>query len=257
VAEILKYSAPERFFPYQAEAANLKSAPIVPGGIYGTVYLTREQFRQIVDGGTLSPQSHSQAGAFPQRRVGNWWKFGARKPARLFFLVFRDLRDTLISHYFSAKHSHIVMNEFFARYREELNSMDMESGLLSMISNPQPGPALHFALSAQIQLSWLGQPGVLCLRYEDILGNEYTFFEKLIEYCQIPMSRERLHDIVRHNIFEVATGRARGQEDIHAHLRKGIAGDWRNYFTGRVTEEFKRRYGDVLIRTGYEANLDW
>jgi len=53
------------------------------------------------------------------------------------------------------------------------------------------------------------------------------------------------------------TGRRPGQEDIHAHQRKGIAGDWRNHFTTRVKEVFKQRYGHVLIATGYEPDLNW
>src|SRR4030095_9784796 len=103
-------------------------------------------------------------------------------------------------------------------------------GLLYMMDEILPS-------SADIQTSWIGAQGALLLKYEDILGNEYTFFENLIEYCQIEVSRERLRDIVHYNIFETATGRKPGQEDVNAHLRKGIAGDWKNHFTNRIKEE--------------------
>jgi len=40
-------------------------------------------------------------------------------------------------------------------------------------------------------------------------------------------------------------------------LRKGIAGDWRNYLRGSLKEAFKERYGDLLVTTGYEKDLNW
>ncbi len=63
--------------------------------------------------------------------------------------------------------------------------------------------------------------------------------------------------MVKYNTFEVVTGRKQGEEDITAHQRKGIVGDWKNYFSDRVKDEFKKRFGDVLIQTGYEQDLNW
>jgi lipopolysaccharide transport system ATP-binding protein len=52
-------------------------------------------------------------------------------------------------------------------------------------------------------------------------------------------------------------GRSKGTEDPVSHYRKGIAGDWRNYFTPRVADAFKKRFGDILIAAGYEKDLNW
>ncbi|MGH8509311.1 MAG: sulfotransferase domain-containing protein [Gammaproteobacteria bacterium] len=52
-------------------------------------------------------------------------------------------------------------------------------------------------------------------------------------------------------------GRKAGQEDNFAHYRKGIAGDWRTYFTPRITRRFKELYGDLLMMGGYERNENW
>jgi len=60
------------------------------------------------------------------------------------------------------------------------------------------------------------------------------------------------------NRFEAQTGgRPRGVEDVTAHQRKGVAGDWRNHFTDRIKRAFKARYGGLLVATGYEKDLDW
>jgi hypothetical protein len=56
--------------------------------------------------------------------------------------------------------------------------------------------------------------------------------------------------------FELWTGgRMRGAEDVMNHYRKGIAGDWVNYFTPDHVEEFNSQFGDLLIRLGYEESL--
>jgi hypothetical protein len=52
-------------------------------------------------------------------------------------------------------------------------------------------------------------------------------------------------------------GRARGTEDRTSHYRKGVAGDWRNYFQEQHQERFNELYGDVLVRLGYESSSDW
>jgi lipopolysaccharide transport system ATP-binding protein len=166
-------------------------------------------------------------------------------------VVIRDLRDTLISLYFSAKHSHPLIVDRLTQIRSFLTSSNEEDGLIYLLSEA------ICQYSARIQASWIGAQDVLLLLYENILGNEYAFFEQLTEYCQIDVSRERLQYIVRSNMFESATGRKRGDQDVNAHLRKGIVGDWRNHFTERIKTEFKKQYGKLLIDTGYEKDFNW
>jgi hypothetical protein len=58
--------------------------------------------------------------------------------------------------------------------------------------------------------------------------------------------------------FEAQSGgRERGSEDVGSHYRKGIAGDWVNYFTREHAEAFQDKFGDLVGRLGYEANADW
>jgi lipopolysaccharide transport system ATP-binding protein len=80
----------------------------------------------------------------------------------------------------------------------------------------------------------------------------------LQDECRLPVSRARFREIVLANRFGRLTGgRSWGNEDVSAHERKGIAGDWRNYFTGPVKQAFKARYGGLLVATGYERDLNW
>ena len=257
VAEILKQSAPERFVPWRIANPEAMRGygmpsfyiePVGRGKIYGTVYLNRDRFQKVVCG--LFWRSVDWTFIYPRRMLSNWWNFGIRKSPYRSFVVIRDLRDTLISLYFSTKKSHELIVDRLSRIRHRLDSLNEEDGLIYLLDKV-------LVESAAIQASWINTPDVLLLRYEDILGKEYTFFEQLTEYCQININSEQLHEIIHYNVFETVTGRKRGEQDVNAHLRKGIAGDWRNYFTERVKTEFKKQYGKLLIDTGYEKDLNW
>ena len=111
---------------------------------------------------------------------------------------------------------------------------------------------------AAIQRSWIeaGEPHI---KYRDLLNSDVVLLTDLFTQ-QIPLGipRERIEQVVLENRFEnVSGGRRRGEEDVLAHERKGIAGDWRNYFTPRISREFRHMYGDLLIMTGFEDNDDW
>ena len=63
--------------------------------------------------------------------------------------------------------------------------------------------------------------------------------------------------IIRCRFQTLSGGRLPGVENFEMHYRKGIAGDWKNHFTKKVKEAFKRRYGKLLILAGYEADSQW
>jgi lipopolysaccharide transport system ATP-binding protein len=227
---------------------NFYKEPVKLGKIYGTVYLNHNQFQKTV----FDPFSQNKsADYFSWRRaIFNWWNFRVNHNPYRSFVVIRDLRDTLVSLYYSARYSHKIIADEMIPLRQKLNNLSEEGGLIHMLNVILPA-------SASIQTSWLHVKSVPMFRYEDIIGNEYDLFGKLIDHCQISVDRDLLHDIVSYNLFENAAGRKRGHEDVNAHLRKGVAGDWRNHFTDRLKEEFKKRFGDVLIKTGYEKDLSW
>jgi lipopolysaccharide transport system ATP-binding protein len=200
---------------------HLLAGPIRRSMIYPTVYATREQLAQC---------------SFPV-------------PVRR-FVVIRDLRDALVSLYFSLKVSHDDQAAIVKSKRTVLQTLDKEEGLMHLLEPHESGAA--------IIRSWIGTEDPL-LRYEDLLANdEQLLTPVLLDHCRLPISRERLVESIRANRFEkLARGRQRGQEDVAAHERKGIAGDWRNHFTDRVKDEFKRRFADILIAAGYEKDDRW
>ena len=83
------------------------------------------------------------------------------------FVMIRDLRDTLVSLYFSLKVSHPLDAEGKRqRERETLESLNSEDGLLHVIETQLAGVA-------ELQRSWLRR-NELFYRYEDLLPRDYT-----------------------------------------------------------------------------------
>jgi lipopolysaccharide transport system ATP-binding protein len=167
------------------------------------------------------------------------------------FVVIRDLRDTLVSLYFSLRYTHPVIHDRIQNRRSALSDMSVEEGLLYLIEVQLTG-------IAQLQWSWLAA-GEKLIRYEDLLERDEEILARvLLRDCKLGVDPVRFHEVVRQNRFEARTGgRKPGEEDRGSHERKGVAGDWRNHFTDNVAAAFKKVYGSVLIATGYEKNFNW
>jgi hypothetical protein len=223
VHRILKNCVKDRMVVVHDELREFLEEPIQPGRVYSAVYVTREQFDSV----SLPPDS---------RR----------------FVVIRDLRDTLVSGYFSLKLSHANFEvDDVTSFRARLQRMGFEEGLMQTLEEWLP-------VNAQIQQSWL-EAGEPLIRYEDLLDRDYQILEHtLLEDCELDVPRGRLRRAIENQSFErLSGGRPRGEEDSGSHYRKGIAGDWRNYFSEPIKDAFKERWGELLIGTGYESGLDW
>lgn len=222
VRKILEACAPDSIVAPRVYEAQFLSDPIQPGMVYPTVYVTREQFYKV-----KLPES---------------WKR---------FIVIRDLRDTLVSVYFSIRFSHQTIADEIVKWRTVLVSLSEEDGLLYLFDEWLPR-------CVAIQQSWLGGEDAL-LKYEELLGNDVKILEAaLIDRCQLPVSREFFREVVLANQFERLTaGRRRGVENVQSHERKGISGDWKNHFTDKIKDVFKEKYGNLLVDTGYEKDLNW
>jgi lipopolysaccharide transport system ATP-binding protein len=222
IFRILSRCWPDRIVQPDAWGSQVRFYPIRRGGVYPTVYLTRDEFESA----HLPPDS---------RRL----------------VVIRDLRDTLVSAYFSFKVSHPLLERAMAAHRQVLSGLSIEDGLIYLMDR-------FIESCARIQVSWTESAEPL-VKYEDLLEHDTELFEELlIGRCGLPISPDALREAVLACRFESLTGgRARGIEDPGAHERKGIAGDWRNHFTPRVKRAFKARYGGLLVATGYERDLSW
>lgn len=244
VAEVLKSCvAPQRLVLPLPHVAHFKRTTLRPGGVYLAVFRAQQRVAEVTRG---FPH--------PLHKV----------------VIIRDLRDTFVSFYFSLRYSHVEIGGVKPA-RTQLSQMSEEEGLMYLLSNKsmkelQASPigktpdisALYTTYRvSRLQKSWLEGNDHLLIRYEELVANEYNTFQRIMDYCKVDVDKKHLRSIVASNSFETRTGRKPGQEDIMVHQRKGIVGDWRNHFTDQIKGEFKERYGDILIDTGYEENLNW
>lgn len=113
---------------------------------------------------------------------------------------------------------------------------------------------------------WLAaNPDITCLRYEDLLADPKKEMRRVFDGLDLGVSNGLLHAVVQRNRFERMTvgrkfwqsARRPGQEDTASHFRKGITGDWQNFFTEAHRQRFKELAGDWLVEMGYETDNDW
>lgn len=249
VMQVLHECVPDRFVKPLPKVAHFKKSGLLPGMFYPTIYLNRQEFNTVIapwrEGGDLAVWSLSNFRSYSR----NWLLFGFRRQPYKTFVVIRDLRDTLVSLYFSLKYSHPILNGKLSGYRADLMEMTDEDGLLYLIKN-------KLSKYKYIQTSWLGEKTLL-VKYENLIADEAAVFQKIIDHCEIQVSPKNLQNVLERNNFQTRTGRPKGVEDISSHHRKGIAGDWTNHFTDQLKQEFKASFGETLIQTGYEKDFEW
>jgi hypothetical protein len=171
------------------------------------------------------------------------------EPYRAFF-VMRDPRDLVVSRYFSMKYSHVA-NEFITQHRAVLHGMSRTEGLLHVIDHFDDF-GVYAALGSWIDASER-DPNVLVVRFEDLtVEDNLEPVRRLFWHCAIRMPDRVLRRLLRDYSFERLGGRPRGQEDQLAHYRKGVPGDWRNYFDDRMMRRFHELTGDLVARLGYD-----
>lgn len=168
------------------------------------------------------------------------------------FFVLRDLRDTLISRYFSIRESHKPDPAGkIERDRRVLRSMNLEDGMLHCMEE------LGMQQTAAIQESWLGSSEIV-LRYEDLIARDVPLFSELfVDRLGLQLDPGKLEAAVTSQRFETVYQRKLGEEDMSSHGRKGTPGDWRNHFTPRIGARFAEIYGHLLIAGGYESDASW
>lgn len=95
------------------------------------------------------------------------------------------------------------------------------------------------------------------VRYETLLADPWKVRD-VFGFLGVSTDEDLIRKCIEKNTFEKqAGGRKPGEADPTHPSRKGIAGDWRNYFTPENIEAFKEVAGKELLDLGYESSPDW
>lgn len=164
----------------------------------------------------------------------------ARSGARLVFL-YRNPRDVLTS-----LANYVRVQGKPRDLAARLGGLPAEEVLVRLLSGD--GPHLPFATWLLGFHGWLSAPGVLALRFEDVIGPRGR--------GDAARQREALGRLAAHAGFAGPAGQLDRAVDRAFNpgagtFFKGQIGLWRDHFTPRVEEAFARLAPGVLARFGY------
>lgn len=181
-------------------------------------------------------------------------------------LVIRDGRDVLVSQAFHSLRARRLdwfrpkFRRFAGRYIAEFQAdpesfKDCRRGFLTeevwvRTLAREWATRARADLDAKRRLEAQGTPTLL-VRYEDLHANFRSRVPDLYRFFGLDPA---LADAPSHESKTLPGFR---QETLTSDNRKGIVGDWTNYFDDRTGRYYKEEAGDVLVDLGYEKDLNW
>lgn len=177
-------------------------------------------------------------------------------------ILWRDGRDVIVSQYFhhlfeNERHNAVVVKAA----REHLgfsDYTDIRSNLPAFIryvfeESPFPG----FSWVDFVD-RWVDNRDVVHAHYEALRTNTADELKRIAEaLAGNPLDVETAERVAQEFSFENQARRQAGEEEKSSFLRKGIVGDWKNYFNDKARVVFDDYAGEALVRLGYEKDRKW
>jgi hypothetical protein len=174
------------------------------------------------------------------------------RPGVVSYFIYRDPRDVVVSHvhYVTEIWTSHVHHDYYAN---KLQNFD-DRLRVSILGRPElteiDFPGIHQRFAPY--LGWQERAEVLSLRFEDFVEHKGETLERILS-----------HALERG--FGISTERGRALEILEKAIdpeqsptfRSGKVGGWRQHFTPEHTALFKEVTGDLLVRLGYENDMDW
>ena len=171
-----------------------------------------------------------------------------RKAGVKYVIMYRDLRDVAISHYY-----YVRQTPWHPEY-PVYASLTLQEGLREFAQN-------RLSDFADWVRSWhvRRDPEMsIIVRYEDMLADTLGIVTQVAEHFELDSRHETIQNIVTANSFErLSGGRRHGEADNRSFFRSGTSGNWKRYLTPELNELYKHIIGDFLIEFGYEKDKSW
>jgi hypothetical protein len=159
-------------------------------------------------------------------------------------ILYRDLRDAAVSHYF-----YVRSTPWHPEYPEYRN-LEVKEGLKHFC-------ATRLEEWARWIKSWRvnrDKKNSFEITYEEMVSNAFQAFQRVARFFCLDDSRDVVLRIIDRNRFSTMK---KIEGPTGGFFRKGISGDWKNYFDNEIGDLFKNKAGNLLIELGYEKNLHW
>ncbi len=188
------------------------------------------------------------------------------KKCKIIFIL-RDPRDQLISRIFFTYNNpvpyaglqHLSFNELLEGYMgvgsqphqifDDLLQSHIEYG-----EKPRGKVFSHITQFYNAFLGWQSSPLCLTVRFEDLVGengggskeSQLKVIKAIVKHLDIPLTEKEIQENVVDKLFGGTFS-----------FREGKIGCWKHGFTPEHKELFKQHGGELLIRLGYEKDLNW
>ena len=157
------------------------------------------------------------------------------------FLLVRDPRDILVSHYFSMKKSHAIpegeMGNRLLQQRQNIQSLNIDEYALSKAQ-----------IFDKIFKSYITIDDSLLkvFKYEDIVFNKSAWIEDILRFLDFNLATDKIEAIAsRHDIFP-------NVEKPDSHIRKVTPGDHKDKLKPETIKKLNDIFAPVLAKYGYE-----
>lgn len=212
-----------------------------------------EDNRHLSEDGVLANINNMQPGDIGYGYLNATQPFvqALTRPGMASVFVYRDPRDMIVSHVFYATEMYPEhgMHDY---YHEKTETMEerIDAAILGVNEHNTKMRGVNARYEAY--MGWLDIPDVLSLRFEELIQDRDTSFNRLLDYLELKgfgsmIDREKALELMASAVVPKKSGT----------FRKGKPGNWREYFTQENIKKFKGSTGDLLVKLGYEQNADW
>lgn len=165
-----------------------------------------------------------------------------------YVVLYRDLRDVAVSHFFYVRQTpwHPEYPLYAHLSAQHALTLFAQRTLLAYVDWIRSWHAHHDPAMS------------LILRYEQMLTDTTAMMTKVADHFGLDSSSKWINRLVeKHSFQNLSGGRNQGTENANSFFRKGLAGDWQNYFTDELKTLYKEQIGEFLIEFNYERNFAW
>ena len=157
------------------------------------------------------------------------------------FLLVRDPRDILVSHYFSMKKSHAIpegeMGNRLLQQRQNIQYLNIDEYALSKAQT------FYNIFQSYIRMD---DSFLKAFRYEDIVFNKSAWIEDILRFLDLNLEEDKIEAIAsRHDIFP-------NVEKPDSHIRKVTPGDHKDKLKPETIKKLNDIFAPLLAKYGYE-----
>lgn len=171
--------------------------------------------------------------------------------------VIRDGRDVIVSAYFHFLIKNEHCPEFERKKWQKLMPFDNYKNCKKNIKDFIQIFFSNYTVGRR-KINWsthvsesLMHHNLLFVRYEDLLEDPFSQLVKSCEHLNISYKEADIYSAIESYSFD------KQKQHGTNFLRKGSAGDWKNYFGYDACIKFDALAGDLLIQLGYETDRSW